>query len=198
MERKKKIIVVDYDPKWAEQFAELCELLLRYVNEDDMLSIEHVGSTSVVGLSAKPIIDLDIIVADEERMKKVIAQLAKLGYEHIGDLGVTGREAFKRPAENILTDGTGRKWFEHHLYVCQTGSVGLRNHLALRDYLRQHPEKVAEYGKLKQDLAEKYPYDIDAYIEGKTGFITNILIEMGLNEQDISTIRKDNEIPSTK
>jgi len=144
MERKNKIIVVDYDSKWAEQFAELRDL--------------------------------------------------QLGYEHIGDMGVTGREAFKRPPENILTDGTGRKWFGHHLYVCQTGSIGLRNHLALRDYLRQHPAKVAEYGNLKQHLAEKHPYDIDAYIEGKTDFITNILIEMGLNENDISTIRKDNGI----
>jgi len=192
--KRKKIIVVDYDPKWAEQFMELCDLLLRYINKKEIISIEHVGSTSVVGLKAKPVIDLDIIVADEERMKKAIAQLAQLGYEHIGDMGVTGREAFKRPAENILTDGTGRKWFEHHLYVCQMGSVGLRNHLALRDYLRQHPAKVAEYGNLKQGLAEKYPYDIDAYIEGKTDFITNILMEMGLDENDISTIRKDNEI----
>ena len=155
MKRKSKIIVVEYNPKWAEQFTELCDLLLRYVKEEDIISIEHVGSTSVVGLKAKPIIDLDIIVADEERMKKVIAQLAKLGYEHIGDLGVKGREAFKRPPENILTDGTGRKWFGHHLYVCQTGSVGLRNHLALRDHLRAHPAKVVEYGNLKQDLAEK-------------------------------------------
>lgn len=193
MKRKDKIIVVDYKPKWAEQFAELRDLLLRHVNEEDIISIEHVGSTSVVGLKAKPIIDLDIIVADEGRMKKVIAQLAKLGYKHIGDLGVTGREAFKRPPENILTDGTGRKWFGHHLYVCQMGSIGLRNHLALRDYLREHPTKVTEYGNLKQDLAEKYPYDIDAYIEGKTDFITNVLIEMGLNENDLSIIRKDNE-----
>lgn len=194
MKRKNQIIVTDYDPKWAEQFAELRDLLLRYINEEDMISIEHVGSTSVVGLKAKPIIDLDIIVADEEGMKKVIAQLAKLGYRHIGDLGVSGREAFKRPPENILTDGTGRKWFGHHLYVCQTGSVGLRNHLALRDHLRQYPAKVVEYGDLKQYLAQKYPYDIDAYIEGKTDFITSILIEMGLDENDISTIRKDNEI----
>jgi len=193
MKRKDKIIVIDYDPKWAEQFVELCDLLLRYVNKNDMISIEHVGSTSVVGLKAKPVIDLDIIVTDGEHMKKVIAQLAKLGYEHIGDLGVVGREAFKRPPENILTNGTGRKWFKHHLYVCQTGSIGLRNHLALRDHLRDHPEKVVEYGNLKQDLAEKYPYDIDAYIEGKTDFITNILIEMGLGENDISTIRKNNE-----
>jgi len=192
MERKKKIIVVDYDPKWAEQFAELRDLLLRYV-KDDILSIEHVGSTSVVGLKAKPIIDLDIIVADEERMKKVIAQLAKLGYEHIGDMGVKGREAFKRPAENILTDGTGRKWFAHHLYVCPRESIGLQNHLALRDYLRQHPAKILEYGDLKQHLAEKYPYDIDAYIAGKTNFITTVLSEMGLNESDISVIKKNNE-----
>jgi len=193
MKRKTKIIVVDYDPKWAAQFNELRNLLSGYV-KDDIISIEHVGSTSVVGLKAKPIIDLDIIVADEKCMKKVIAQLAKLGYEHIGDLGVTGREAFKRPDENILTDGTGRKWFEHHLYVCQTGSVGLRNHLALRDHLRQYPAKVLEYSNLKTHLAEKYPYDIDAYIEGKTDFITNILIEMGFDENDISTIRKDNGI----
>jgi len=195
MERKNKITVVDYDSKWAEQFAELRDLLLRYVNENDIISIEHVGSTSIVGLKAKPIIDLDIIVTDGERMAKIIAQLAQLGYEHIGDLGVVGREAFKRPPENILTDGTGRKWFEHHLYVCQTGSIGLRNHLALRDYLRQHPEKIIEYGNLKQDLAEKYPYDIDAYIDGKTGFITSILSEMGLNKQDISTIQDNNKIP---
>ena len=193
MKLRDKIIVAEYNPKWAKQFRTLKNLLLKYIKHDDLISIEHVGSTSVVGLKAKPIIDLDIIVADEECMKKVIAQLAKLGYEHIGDLGITGREAFKRPPENILTDGTGRKWFAHHLYLCQEGSVGLHNHLALRDYLRKHPEKVAEYGALKQDLAEKHPYDIDAYIEGKTNFITEILADLGLSEADISTIRKDNE-----
>ncbi len=193
MKRKDKIIVVDYDPKWAMQFAELRDLLLCYVKEEDIIGIEHVGSTSVVGLKAKPIIDLDIIVADAEGIKRVINQLAKLAYKHIGDLGVTGREAFKPPPENVLTDGTGRKWFQHHLYVCQRGSIGLRNHLALRDHLRAHTEKVVEYGHLKQDLAEKYPYDIDAYIAGKTDFITSILMEMGLTENDISTIRKDNK-----
>jgi GrpB-like predicted nucleotidyltransferase (UPF0157 family) len=101
--------------------------------------IEHVGSTSVPGLAAKPVIDMTVVVPTPAAMGAVIARLATLGYRHRGDLGVPGREAFDRPG------GTP----DHNLYACVAENDGLRNHLALRDHLRGNPAAARSYGSLK-------------------------------------------------
>ncbi len=190
---KNRIIVLDYDPLWKEQFEELKALLTDYIDIDS-IEIEHVGSTSIVGLKAKPIIDLDIIVNEVRLLTIVIKKLNEIGYAHIGDLGVTGREAFKKFDNKTPNTGSNRVWFEHHLYVCQKGSIGLQNHLNFRDYLRAHPEKVKAYGKLKEVLAKKYPYDIDAYIDGKTDFIIDVLNKTGMKEEDKEQIESENRL----
>lgn len=195
----KKVVVVDYDPNWANQFAALREVLVQHL-EPDIIAIEHVGSTSVQGLKAKPIIDLNIVIEDnDDTLATVINKLSKLGYIHRGDLGIAGREAFKRPVEQVPYTEEEKTWFVHHLYVCKEGNLALQNHLAFRDYLRAHPKEAATYGELKQSLAKKFTYDIDAYIDGKTEFITQILAKVGIDKQKTEIIKRQNEnkTPST-
>lgn len=181
----RKIVVVDYDPKWSEIFKKYEEEYLKYL-KDIRVDIQHVGSTSVEGLAAKPIIDIDIIVEDDESLKTVIKNLAKLGYDHVGDLGIKGREAFKlvKPNEKLK--------YSHHLYAGKKDSLGIQNHLKFRNYLRSHPEAVIEYSNLKKMLATKFEYDIDSYIEGKTDFVINILKQCGVTESDRIDISNQN------
>jgi len=179
-------VVVDYDPRWATLFAEFRDALWPHV-EDIATAFEHVGSTSVPGLAAKPIIDMDIVVPDMAVAIEVIERLAPLGYTHRGDLGITGRHAFFHPADTP----------EHHLYVCLEGSIGLRNHLVLRDYLLTHPTAVSEYATLKMCLAEQHSDDINAYIEGKTEFIVGLLEHLDLTADDLLEVVRANRAPDS-
>lgn len=179
-----KVEVVNYDPAWPRIFEELKTRIWPVV-ADFALSIEHVGSTSVAGLAAKPVIDLDIVIPSESEIPLAVERLAALGYEHLGDLGIEGREAFQRPPDTVA----------HHLYVCVQGSTGLRNHLALREYLRANPEAARAYGELKKRLAQKHPYDIGNYVVEKTEFILGILERMGLKPGQLEAIRQGNLNP---
>ena len=132
------IVVVPYDPEWPARF-ETIRARIEPALDDVALAIEHVGSTSVPGLAAKPVIDIDVVVASPRVVPVAIERLATIGYRHQGDLAVTGREAFWSP------EGLAR----HNLYVCPQGVLPLRNHLALRHHLRTHPEAVEAYGALK-------------------------------------------------
>ena len=85
----------------------------------------------------------------------------------------------------------------HHLYVCREGVTPLRNHLALRDYLRSHPDKVVAYGELKKRLAQQFPHDIDSYISGNTDFILDILEESSFSDNELQWIAHPNRNPST-
>ena len=114
-------------------------------------AIEHVGSTAVPGLAAKPIIDLTVVVPTHAEVAAAIERLSTLGYVHRGSLGIDGREAFDADA----------RLPRHHLYLCARDSVALANHLTVRDYLRRHPETADEYGALKKRLAQAFPHDID-------------------------------------
>jgi GrpB-like predicted nucleotidyltransferase (UPF0157 family) len=175
------VVVEKYNPIWAEQFKLLYDRIWPSIS-DVALSLEHVGSTSVPGLSAKPIIDLTIVV-NKKNLEIIIQRLAGIGIEHRGDLGIEGREAFTR-----LKD-----YPEHNLYACVTGSQALRNHLAVRDALRENSSLVQEYGKLKMELARKFSNDIDSYVEGKTDFILNILKEKGFELSDLENIKDVNK-----
>lgn len=139
------------------------------------MSIEHVGSTSVPGLAAKPIIDLDVVIESNAQLPEAIESLAQLGYVHEGDLGIAGREAFARQGQDVPRDGTGRMWPNHHLYVCAQDSEELTRHLTFRDYLWKNPNAVLAYTKLKRQLAQQFPHDIESYIQGKRTFIDEIV-----------------------
>ncbi len=175
------ILVVDYDPAWPSVFQGLRAHVAPAVSRM-AIGIEHVGSTAVPGLAAKPVIDMSIVVASEDDLTSTIERLATLGYRHRGDLGVEGREAFDTPGGLP----------PHHLYLCPAGSLGLRNQLAVRDHLRSHPEDAVAYGDLKKKLATRFPADIDAYIDGKTDFILGILAQTDLDLEELTRIEQAN------
>lgn len=168
------IEIVAYDPRWPAIFAELSRVVARALGPL-ALSTEHVGSTSVPGLAAKPIVDMDVVIASRSLLPDVLRALAPLGYIHRGDLGIAGREAFAHEGPDVPRDGSGRVWPAHHLYVCAQDNAELARHLALRGYLRAHPESALAYGELKRRLARQFPHDIEGYIEGKATFIQGIL-----------------------
>ncbi len=160
------IIVEPYNPKWAEEFDRIKSVILPLIS-DNIISFEHIGSTSVIGLWAKPVIDIDIIIEDG-MLPIIIEKLAIIGYHHRGDLGIIGREAFG------YKDEEKANLMKHHLYVCHKDNAELRQHLAFRDYLRKNPEYCEKYSKIKIEMARKYPHDIDSYIRGKEPVVMEI------------------------
>jgi GrpB-like predicted nucleotidyltransferase (UPF0157 family) len=158
------IRIVDYDPDWPEHF-EVIRVPVAEVLGSLAATIEHVGSTAVPGLAAKPIIDLDVLLADESALPAAIERLATLGYVHQGDLGIAEREAFLTPPSTI----------PHHLYVCPPHSEAYRRHLAFRDYLCDCPDAAAAYGELKRSLALQFGDNWSAYTNAKSAFIEDIL-----------------------
>ncbi len=175
------IEIVAYDPAWPDRFERLRSHVWPVLREC-ALSIEHVGSTAVPGLAAKPIIDMTVVVASRDDVPRAIAGLETLGYVHRGNLGIKGREAFEAPADLPA----------HHLYVCHADSLALRNHLAVRDYLRSHPDTARRYGTLKRELAETFHDDVDRYVAGKTEFIMGILREAGFSAEQLASIEEEN------
>jgi GrpB-like predicted nucleotidyltransferase (UPF0157 family) len=172
---KQRIVeIVDYDPEWPQLFLELKSIIAAKLG-DLALAIEHIGSTSVLGLAAKPIIDLDVVIASNKVLSEVVYLLENLGYKHEGNKGILGREAFAREASDVPRNGTGKIWPKHHLYVCPQNSTALARHLTFRDYLRNNPDQVLAYGELKRKLAQRFRYDIDSYCEAKTQFVEDIL-----------------------
>ncbi|MDX5399484.1 MAG: GrpB family protein, partial [Actinomycetes bacterium] len=129
------IEVVPHRPEWAAQFAKVRADLRAALHATPYRSIEHVGSTSVPGLAAKPILDIDVI-AEPEDVPAVLHALEVAGYRHCGDLGVAGREALDAPDDSP----------PRHVYVCAAGTLHVRNHLAVREILRARPDLRDEYG----------------------------------------------------
>lgn len=153
------ICILDYDPRWPEVFRAWAERVQDALG-GAVIAIEHVGSTSVPDLAAKPVVDLDVVVLPEN-FQAAIERLAALGYVHEGDKGIVGREAFRWPP------GEAR----HHLYLCAPDSPALRDHRLFRDYLRAHPDTAREYAALKRELARRHADDRIAYQAAKSGFI---------------------------
>jgi GrpB-like predicted nucleotidyltransferase (UPF0157 family) len=168
------IEVVPYDPEWPRTF-EVLQASLRRALGDIVVEVEHVGSTAVPGLAAKPILDLDVVIPSRDSLPVAVSRLAALGYRHEGDLGVSGREAFARDASDVPRDGSRREWPPHHLYACAADSPELRRHLVFRDWLRRDRAAADEYARLKQRLAVTHRFDRDAYTNSKSEFIKTAL-----------------------
>ena len=159
-------VVAEYDPQWPEVFRWLRDRL------DAALAgvahvTEHVGSTAVPGLDAKPIVDVDVVVPDQAAVGQAIDALAVAGWRHQGDLGIAGRAAFLPPADAAY----------HHLYVVVAGSQPHRDHIDFRDFLRTHPGRAARYGALKRQLAALLETDREAYVNGKAAMVAEFLRE---------------------
>lgn len=169
--RTKKVIVLPYDAAWKTAFEDIkCEI--QYALADLIIGIEHVGSTSVEGLSAKPCIDIDIIIQDYTAFDKIVKKLANIGYVHEGNLGIENREAFRYSNKPHL--------MTHHLYVCPQNSKELHRHIAFRDFLRNNPEAARQYGHIKETAAQLFPDDIDQYMAYKSPCIAELYKKCGL------------------
>ena len=166
-----KVIVLPYDAAWKSAFEAIRDEIEAALG-DLIIGIEHVGSTSVEGMSAKPCIDMDVIIKDYSAFGEIVRKLGAIGYIHEGDLGIKDREAFKYTDKPHL--------MMHHLYVCPRESEELRRHIVFRDFLRQNPEAVKKYSLMKEKAAELFPNDIDGYIEYKSPCIEELYKECGL------------------
>lgn len=167
---KKRVVVVEYDAEWPRAFERVRRVVAAALG-DVAVGIEHVGSTAVPGLAAKPIIDIDVIAASAPEVAVAIERLAAIGYVHRGDLGIVGREAFSHP--RVGRDGEPMP--EQHLYVCQADGDEVWRHLAFRDYLRANPEARERYAAVKRKGARLYAEDRDAYQEHKSALVRELL-----------------------
>ncbi len=160
------VVIANYDPEWPSQF-EALRAVFADVLGDLVISIDHVGSTAVPGLAAKPIIDFDMAVADASQVPEAITRLATINYKHEGDLGIPGREAFRPPEDTV----------RHHPYLVVSGNEPHTRHITFRDRLRRDATARAEYETLKRQLAERHRDDPENYSYSKTEFVERILAE---------------------
>ena len=179
------ITVVEYDPAWPERFERLRnEYALAMAGAGvSVVAIEHVGSTSVPGLAAKPIIDCDVVVR-EAHVTAASNVLLSLGFTPLGELGIPQRWAFKEPAR---LSGT-------NTYVVVDGCLSLRNHLAVRDVLRVDAVLRDEYAAVKRQAGVRSA-DIDEYGQAKSDIVQKILATAGLTDSERASIA-GNQVPS--
>ena len=152
-----------YDPAWVDTFEteqEALDVALGAL----VLDIQHVGSTSIPGMPAKPILDIGIAVLDFEEAKACIQPLERLGYTYRGEFGIPKRHYFVKGEPCT-----------HHLHMQEVTSIGWVNLILFRDYLIQHPEMAEAYKELKFDLASRHPDDREAYLDAKGPFIQRVL-----------------------
>lgn len=176
------MVVVPYSPDWPVLFEQVAGELRSALAAVPSATVEHVGSTSVPGLAAKPILDIDVIVESAD-MDAAVAALVAVGYAHRGDLGVVGREAFTAPDEEP----------RRNVYVCRAGSLNVRNHLAVRDALRARADLRDEYAATKLALAADASMDIDAYIARKSAVLQKVLAVSDLTEEERLRILRLND-----
>ena len=169
--RTRKVSVLPYDKAWKSEFEQIkCEISAALGSL--IIGIEHVGSTAVAGMSAKPCIDIDVVIRDYSVFDDIVRRLEDIGYIHEGDLGIKEREAFKYSGKEHLQ--------KHHLYVCPQDSKELHRHLTFRDFLKNNPEAVEKYSRVKETAAQLFPDDIDGYIKYKTPCIEELYAQCGL------------------
>jgi GrpB-like predicted nucleotidyltransferase (UPF0157 family) len=156
-----------YDRAWPQCFKEESKRLHEALGAQ-ALDIQHIGSTAIPGMVAKPIVDIAVTVAALDELTPIIAAFERAGYAYKGEYGLAGRHFFVKG--DPVT---------HHVHVVQRDSVHWRDWLRFRDYMRSHDEDVKAYCRFKLDLAQRFHHNRDAYTEAKTPFITTILEKAG-------------------
>ncbi len=157
--------VVPYQPAWKELFEDEAAKL-RSALGNHLLQIEHVGSTAVEGMDAKPILDIIVAVEGLDKARELVPVVQSLGYSHKEDDDVPERVFFVKGSPNKRT---------HHLSLTEPASGYWKAHILFRDYLLTHEEAAEEYRQLKRELAEQYPDDRGSYTAGKERFVERIL-----------------------
>lgn len=176
-----RITIECYNPQWPASFALVKASLLEALHLVPILGIEHVGSTSVPGLAAKPILDVDVI-ATAISAPLAIAALEKSGYIYYGTWAIPDRHSLRMLGQDPAVN----------LYVCVEGCLALRNHIAVRDLLRKDEELRDEYSAAKFQLAEREWENMLAYSEAKNLILGKILARAGIGEAELADIEKLN------
>ena len=148
---------------WRELFL-LEARKIEQVFGENVIEIHHIGSTAVEGLKAKPVIDLLPVVNDLTKVDQKNPDMKELGYEAMGENGLAGRRFFRKGGDER----------SHHVHLYEKGHADIDRHLAFRDYLMAHPEDRVRYSEKKAELAERFPYGMEAYIEGKNPLVKEI------------------------
>ena len=165
------IEVVDYMPEWGGFFDKEAALL-SVIFGTQLLAIHHIGSTSIPGIKAKPIIDILVIIKDIESIEMFNDPMRELGYRPRGEClnnpipGTPGRFYFSKDTDEARS---------HQVHVCQEGHADIQDKLIFRDYLRLHREEAQTYGMMKERLAAEYRCDIVGYIQGKDAFVQDTI-----------------------
>lgn len=155
------IKVVPYDATWPKKFQQEAQKVSDIV-QTNQIAIIHIGSTSVPNLSAKPIIDILLIVNDIALLDRQQTQFEQLGYEYLGEFGLPGRRYLRKGGDNRT----------HQIHAYQYDNISeIQRHICFRNYLRKHRDVALQYGELKIKLASKYPESIDDYGDGKESFV---------------------------
>lgn len=158
------IKVVDHNHNWSNDYQKE-ERSIRDILQEELVNSFHIGSTSVPGLKAKPIIDILLVVNDIHKLDSFSKQFQEIGYEVKGEFGIIGRRYFRKGGDHRT----------HQIHAFQYNNIKeIERHLAFRDYLREHPEVCRQYGDLKSQLAKQYPNDIDGYCNGKDDFVKSV------------------------
>jgi GrpB-like predicted nucleotidyltransferase (UPF0157 family) len=157
-----KVEVVPHDTNWRSAFETESKLIALALREN-VVAIHHIGSTAIPQIHAKPIIDMLVEVKEITKIDVQSSAVEALGYEAMGEFGISGRRFFRKGNETGIRT--------HHLHGFEVNSAQIERHLAFRDYMISHPEDAQQYSELKRKLANKYHDDIQGYMDGKDGFI---------------------------
>lgn len=168
-----KVVVLPCNKQWKDDFEKIKSEIVNAIS-DLIIGVEHVGSTSVEGMSAKPCIDIDVIFKDYSVFDTIVSKLEMIGYIYEGNLGIEDREAFKYLNKSHL--------WTHHLYVCPQESEELYRHITFRDFLRNNVDAVKKYSSVKETAARLFPNDIEKYMEYKSPCIEELYILCGLKK----------------
>jgi GrpB-like predicted nucleotidyltransferase (UPF0157 family) len=180
-----------YQPQWKTAFEELQNQLKEALHEYEV-DIQHVGSTSIPGLVAKPILDIDIVIGEEHWLSGITQRLKALGYVYKGEQGIAGRFAFRQSTAFTPQEAVQPVWMAHHLYVCYSHSLALKNHIVFRDALLRDTTLVQQYATLKQALAASTGMNREKYTKAKTDFILAVLAANGFTETELAEIATAN------
>jgi len=160
------MILTRHNPEWATEFAVLREVYTSSLG-NLILRVEHVGSTAVPNLLAKPILDIDIVMPSYDVFPGILTRLRSLGYMHNGDQGIREREVFKPVDDMAPYTFPPRRWMSHHLYICPAASLEFRRHLIFRDALRANDILRQEYERRKLDIVRRSGDDRKVYAKIK-------------------------------
>jgi GrpB-like predicted nucleotidyltransferase (UPF0157 family) len=189
-----KDLIKEYNPEWKRSFDNIKMVLNDALKEySTVMDIEHVGSTAIPGMVAKPILDIDIIIKDKSLLSIVTSLLLNFGYINRGEQGIAGRFAFRQSSEYVPFTNPETKKQSHHLYVCYSDSLAVKNHLLIKDALMKDSQLVAKYSQLKMDLVNEKGMTREKYTNRKTDFILELLVKSGLDSNELDEISNANK-----